>query len=145
MRPQGLGELFAPALQIGLAGIEAPPIGACRLHHQMNMGVWRGRIILVFVVMRRIDGVQGHRVFVIGELFGRKVPRRLQDRDRVGAFRHREYDIERFAPRAGLFDLNIPVLPVIRQLPNRLDALEPDSLLILNRHLSLAASTGNVA
>jgi hypothetical protein len=82
---------LAPALQIGLARVQAfAVLGLCP-HADVHMRV-------------RLVVVQHHHVAVVCQLDPGELARCMLDDQRIGAVRHRQHDVDGLAPRAVVVD-----------------------------------------
>jgi hypothetical protein len=126
---QLLREGLAPALQIGLAGVE--PLAVPRLGANAEVDVRVGLVV-----------VQDHHVAMVAELGAGELPGGALHDQRVGAARHRQHDVERLAPVGRLVDERAAMAPLLDQVLQRLLAFPGDAAVILELE---AAALGDVA
>ena len=104
-KPKLSGKPFSPGLKVRLAWVETPAVMAEGPNGQMDVGM--------FVVEVLDEDV----VVIVPEGFDGKCPRRILDRDRIGARRHRQDDVDRKRPiAAALVVENSIILPALLQI-----------------------------
>ena len=106
---QPLGEDFTPAAQVLFARIQACAVVGFGAHAEVHMRT-------------RLVGVQHHHVAMVCQLGLREVAGRLLKASRLGAGRHRQHDVDRFAALADLGDAQAAEVPSIDDRAQRLRA-----------------------